>query len=144
MCVCVCVCVCSHTHIQLCLTLCGPLDCSLAGSSVRGILQASIVEWFAISFSRGSSWPRDQTCVSCVSCICRWVLYQLSHQERYHFSDITNIILWIIYSWYLYINIYISNILCKYITNICYYYYLLTINIANIYIFSIIYTTNII
>ena len=37
---------------QLCLTLCGPVDCSLPGSSVRGILQARILEWVAISFSR--------------------------------------------------------------------------------------------
>ena len=41
-----------------------PLDCSLPGSSVHGILQARILEWIAIPFSRGSSQPRDQTCVS--------------------------------------------------------------------------------
>ena len=40
---------------QLCLTLCNPMDCSLPGSSVHGILQARIPEWVAISFSRGSS-----------------------------------------------------------------------------------------
>ena len=44
-------------------------------SSVHGILQAKILEWVAISSSRGSSWPRDQTHVSCVSCIGRWILY---------------------------------------------------------------------
>ena len=44
-----------------------PMDCSLPGSSVPGILQARILEWVAIPFSRGSSWPRDQTHVSCVS-----------------------------------------------------------------------------
>ena len=49
---------------QLCLTLHGPMDCSLPGSSAHGIFQARILEWVAISFSRGSSWPRDQTCVS--------------------------------------------------------------------------------
>ena len=49
---------------QSCLTLCDPLDYSLPGSSVHGILQARILEWVAISFSRGSSWPRDQTQVS--------------------------------------------------------------------------------
>ena len=38
-----------------------PMDCSLPGSSVLGIFQARILEWVAISFSRGSSWPRDQT-----------------------------------------------------------------------------------
>ena len=47
-----------------CLTLCDPMDCSPPGSSVQGILQERILEWVAISFSRGSSWPRDQTCVS--------------------------------------------------------------------------------
>ena len=41
------------------------MDCSPPGSSVHGILQARILEWVAISFSRGSSWPRDQTWVSC-------------------------------------------------------------------------------
>ena len=51
---------------QLCLTLCDPMDCSLPGSSVHGIFQARILEWVAISFSRGSSWPRDRTQVSCI------------------------------------------------------------------------------
>ena len=49
---------------QSCLTLCDPVDCSPPGSSIHGILQARILEWVAISFSRGSSWPRDQTQVS--------------------------------------------------------------------------------
>ena len=49
---------------QPCLTLCHPVDCSLPGSSVHGILQARILEWVATSFFRGSSWPRDQTQVS--------------------------------------------------------------------------------
>ena len=51
---------------QLCPTLCHPMDCSLPGSSVHGILQARILEWVSIPFSRGSSWPRDQTRVSCI------------------------------------------------------------------------------
>ena len=42
-----------------------PMDCSLSGSSVRRILQARILEWVAISFSKGSSWPRDRTYASC-------------------------------------------------------------------------------
>ena len=45
---------------QLCPTLCDPVDCSPLGSSVHGILQARILEWVAISFSRGSSPPRDR------------------------------------------------------------------------------------
>ena len=47
-----------------CLALCDPMDCSLAGSSIHGIFQAIVLEWVAISFSRGSSWPRDGTQVS--------------------------------------------------------------------------------
>ena len=49
---------------QLCPTLCDPVDYSPPGSSVHGILQARILEWVAISFSRGSSRPKDQTQVS--------------------------------------------------------------------------------
>ena len=52
---------------QSCLTLCDPMDCSLPGSSFHGILQERILEWVAISFSRGSSWPRDGTQVSCIA-----------------------------------------------------------------------------
>ena len=68
------VCVCVHN----CVWFCNYIDCSSPGSSVHGILQARILEWVAISSSRGSSWPRDQTQVSCVSCISKWSLY-LSH-----------------------------------------------------------------
>ena len=49
---------------QLCPTLCYPMDCSLPGSSLHGILQARVLEWGAISFSRGSSRCRDRTQVS--------------------------------------------------------------------------------
>ena len=52
---------------QSCPTLCNPVDCSPPGSSVHGILQARILEWVAISFSRGSSRPRDWTQVSCIA-----------------------------------------------------------------------------
>ena len=45
--------------LQSCLTLCDPMDCSLPGSSVHGILQARILEWAARRFSRGSSRPSD-------------------------------------------------------------------------------------
>ena len=47
--------------VQLCPTLCDPMDCSPPGSSVHGILQARILEWVVIPFSRASSWPRDLT-----------------------------------------------------------------------------------
>ena len=55
---------------QSCLTLCDPMDCSPLGSSVHGIFQASVLEGVAISFSRGSSRPRDQTQVSHVAGRC--------------------------------------------------------------------------
>ena len=51
--------------LQLCPNLCDPMDCSPPGSSVHGILQARILEWASVPFSRGSSPPRDQTCLSC-------------------------------------------------------------------------------
>ena len=51
---------------QSCPTLCDLVDCSLPGSSIHGILQTRILEWVAISFSRGSSRPRDRTQVSCI------------------------------------------------------------------------------
>ena len=56
---------------------CDPRDCSLPGSPVHGILQARILEQIAISFSGGSSRPRNQTWVFC---ICKWILYQLSYE----------------------------------------------------------------
>ena len=52
---------------QSCLTIYDPMDGSLPGSSVHGILQARILEWVAIPFSRGSPRPRDQTQVSCTA-----------------------------------------------------------------------------
>ena len=52
---------------QACPTLCNPMDCSLPGFSIHGIVQARILEWVAISFSKGSSQPRDQTQVSCIA-----------------------------------------------------------------------------
>ena len=54
----------SEVVAQSCPTLCNPMDCSLPSSSVHGIFQAIVLEWIAISFSRGSSWPRDRTWVS--------------------------------------------------------------------------------
>ena len=62
---------------QLCPTLCDPMDCSLPSSSVHEIFQVTILEWTAISFSRGSSQPRDRTRVSRIVGRC---FYLLSHQ----------------------------------------------------------------
>ena len=57
--------------LQSCLTLCDPMDCTPPGFSVHGILQARILEWLAVPSSRGSSQPRDQSCISYVSCFGR-------------------------------------------------------------------------
>ena len=69
--VCVCVCVCA----QSCPTPLDPTDCSPPGFSVHGILLARILKWVAISYSRGSSQPKDQTWVSGISWVGKWVLY---------------------------------------------------------------------
>ena len=61
---------------ESCPILCHPMDCSLPGSSVHGILQVRILECIAISSSRGSSQPRDRTWVFCID---RQILYHLSH-----------------------------------------------------------------
>ena len=52
---------------QSCLTLCNPMDCSLPGSSVHETFQARVLQWVAISLSRESFWPRDQTRVSSIA-----------------------------------------------------------------------------
>ena len=49
--------------LQSCLTLCDSMDCNLLDSSVQGILQARILEWFTMPLCRGSSWPRDRPCL---------------------------------------------------------------------------------
>ena len=65
--------------LLLCLTLCDPMDHSLPGYSVCRIFLARIRERVAVPSSSGSSRPRDPTHLSCISCIGRQVLYQLSH-----------------------------------------------------------------
>ena len=71
-------CVCAQS-LYPCLTLADPMDYSLPGSSVHGILQARILECVAIPSSRRSSLPRDRTLVSCVSYPGRRVLYPQGH-----------------------------------------------------------------
>ena len=66
-------CVSMCVHPQSCPALCDPMDRSPLGSSVQGILQARILEWVAISYSRASSQPRDQIRTSCIG---RWILYR--------------------------------------------------------------------
>ena len=60
---------------QSCMTFCDPMGCSPPGTSVHGILQVRTLEWVAISLSRGSSWPRDSTHISGISCTGRQILY---------------------------------------------------------------------
>ena len=62
-------------HTQSCQTLWDLMGCSPLGFSVHGVSQARTQEWLAISYSRESFWPRDQTCVSGVSFIGRWIHY---------------------------------------------------------------------
>ena len=57
------------------------MDYGPPGSSVHGILEARTLEWVAIPFSRGSSQPKDETCVSCTSCTGRWILYHWTTWE---------------------------------------------------------------
>ena len=61
-------------------TLCGPVDCNSPSSSVRGIFQ-TILEWVTISYSRGSSQPRDRNHIAYISCIGRQVLYHCATWE---------------------------------------------------------------
>ena len=67
---------------QLCPTLCDPLHSSLSGSSIHGIFQARVLEWIAISFSRGSSQPRDWTQISRITgwCFTVWATREVDQQ----------------------------------------------------------------
>ena len=70
---------CMHAHRFSRVRLWDPVNHSSPGSSVHGILQARILEWVTVLSSRGSSWSRDWTCASYVSCINRQVLYHWHH-----------------------------------------------------------------
>ena len=74
-CVRVCVCARALKSLQSCLSLCDPMDCSPLGSSVHGIPQARILEWVAMPSRRKSAGPKDQTIISCLSCMDRLFLY---------------------------------------------------------------------
>ena len=78
--------VCCATLLQSCLTLCDPMKCKLPGSSVHWILQARILEWVSMLFSRESSGPRDRTHISWVSGLGRWVFYQPHSCATCHIS----------------------------------------------------------
>ena len=62
-------------------TLCDSTDRNLPGPSIHGVFQATVVEWIAVCSSGASSWPRDRTHVSCVSCIGRQMLYHCATWE---------------------------------------------------------------
>ena len=93
-----CVCVCAHTHMrgrahsvtQSHPTLCSPVDCSQPGSSAHGIFQARILERGATFYFRGSSRPKDPSCVSSISCTGRQILYHcttLEAQNSFSFQE---------------------------------------------------------
>ena len=84
------VCVWLAKSLQSCPTLCNPMDRSLPGPYVHGILQARILEWLSISSFRGSSQPKDQTWVSYVSCIDRQVLSNSKARMSYHLFESLN------------------------------------------------------
>ena len=82
--------VCVHAKsLQLCPTLCDPMDCSPPGSSVHGVFQARILEQVAISSSRGSFQTRELTRDSRVSCTGGWVLY---HCATWEALDVTVVV----------------------------------------------------
>ena len=87
-CVSVYVCGCACSVTQLYPTFCNPMDYSLPGSSVCGIFQKRILEQVAISYSRKSSRPRDWTCVSCVSCTGRQILYHRTTWDPHVYINI--------------------------------------------------------
>ena len=82
--------------VQSCPALCDPMDCSLPRSSIHGIFQAAVLERAAISFSRGSSWPRDWTWVSRTVGRRAYLSHRLNHQGTgilaFHWNCVLHII----------------------------------------------------
>ena len=74
----------SFMHVQSCLTLWDPMDYSFPGASIHEIFAARILEWVAISSSRGPSRPRDRTHVSCISCTGGQIPYHWATWEAHH------------------------------------------------------------
>ena len=102
------------TQLASCVWLCSPMNFSQPGSSIHGILWARIPEWVTISFSRGSFWPRDQTCISDISCTGQQILYHWATLEApmsWHFSLF--LILYLT-AYYFYLNLNVSS-LCKWL-----------------------------
>ena len=91
---------------QSCPTFCNLIDCSTPGSSVQGMFQTTVLEWVAIPYSRGYSWPKDWTLVSCISCIDRWILCHCVTWEAQGMDDeilFNNKIFSLVDSWYLFL-----------------------------------------
>ena len=78
---------------QSCSTLCHPMHCNLSGSSVHQIFQARVQEWIAISFSRGSSQPRDWTRVSRIAgrCFTIWATREISTERLNNTTTLTGL-----------------------------------------------------
>ena len=112
----ICMCACMHAQsLHSFLTLWDPMDCIPPASSVSGILQVRILEWVAMPSSRGSSWPRDQTCISRVSmymymcvCVCVYICICVCVYSW-------NIYLGVLYAYIFIYKVYISS---KYIWSI--------------------------
>ena len=85
--------VCACMHAQSCAILCNSMDCSLPDSSVHGISQARILEWVATLFSWRSFQHRDCICVSCVSCISRWILCHWATWEAHSTTVMSSLFL---------------------------------------------------
>ena len=85
---------------QLCPTLCNPVDCNLPSFSIFGILQAKILEWVSISFSRGSSRPRDRARVSCIGgrCFNLWATREAptTYKVMSKWSIVRKAVLWVV------------------------------------------------
>ena len=81
--------VCCCSVAKSCPTLCDPMDCSQSGSSVHGIFHEKILEWLAVSFSRGSSQPRHQTWVSCIgrSVLNHWAIREAAVHRLHSCQD---------------------------------------------------------
>ena len=97
---------------QLCLTLCDPMDCSPPGSSIHGILQARVLEWVAISLSMGSSWPRDQTRVSCIAggFFTIWATKEAPVKDRTRFQSRSMVLISMLH-WFIRMDEYLEGIL---------------------------------
>ena len=94
---------CVHAKsLQLCLTLCRPMDCSLQGSSVHGVLQARILEWVALPYSRDLPDPGSEPSYKIRDCILtKDVLLEFSRNTLAHYSSSSKILLTHLSNWFI-------------------------------------------